>query len=110
MGMGVRTPTGRHREQQGRDMKQVIQTIMVVPISETIAKAFGRNTLLGTGAAIVTARFVLRSFPGMLALGALAGCLNYLQQKRENEAEQTPDRSPAPRTRAARHARPVAKG
>ena len=62
-------------------MKKIIQTIMVVPISETIGKAFGRNTLLGTGAAIVTARFVLRSFGGMLALGALAGGLNYLQNK-----------------------------
>lgn len=62
-------------------MKKVIQTIMVVPISETIGKAFGGNTMLGTGVAIVAARFALRSFGGMLALGVLAGGLNYLQRK-----------------------------
>jgi hypothetical protein len=66
-------------------MKKVIQTIMVVPISETIGKAFGSNTLLGTGAAIVAARFVLRSFGGMVALGVLAGGLNYVQRRMEIE-------------------------
>ena len=62
-------------------MKKIIQAIMVVPIAETIGKAFGRNTLMGTGAAIVASRFVMRSFGGMLAVGILAGGLNYFQNK-----------------------------
>lgn len=70
-------------------MKKIIQTIMVVPISETIGKAFGRNTLLGTGAAIVTARFVLRSFSSMVAFGILAGGLNYIQKKANESREKS---------------------
>jgi len=82
-------------------MKKIIQTIMVVPISETIAKAFGRNTLLGTGAAIVAARFALGSFGGMLVTGALAGGLNYLQRK--VDSKRSP--APTPRTGSAEPAR-----
>jgi hypothetical protein len=78
------------RRDQESCMKKVIQTIMVVPISETIGKTFGSNTLLGTGAAIVAARFVLRSFGGMLALGVLAGGLNYVQRRLEAERAGAP--------------------
>jgi hypothetical protein len=58
-------------------MKKLLQAFLAVPISESIGRAFGANTMLGTGAALVTARFVLRSFPGMIALGIVAGGLNY---------------------------------
>ena len=87
-------------------MNKIIQTIMVVPISETIGKAFGRNTLLGTGAAIVTARFVLRSFSGMLALGALAGGLNYLQRQQSG----ADDGKPASAKHRTKHRRDHADG
>jgi hypothetical protein len=62
-------------------MRKLLQAFLAVPISESIGRAFGANTMLGTGAALVTARFVLRSFPGMIALGIVAGGLNYLHSK-----------------------------
>ncbi|WP_428333268.1 hypothetical protein [Novosphingobium sp.] len=63
-------------------MKKMIQAFAAVPISEAIGRSFGGKTLVGTGVALVTARLVMRSFPGMLVLGAVAGGLNYLQAKK----------------------------
>lgn len=85
-------------------MKNAIQTFMAIPISETIGRAFGSDTLLGTGATIVTARFVLRSFAGMLALGALAGGLRYMQHKRAEPADPLPAEVSKPRKKASRRA------
>jgi hypothetical protein len=71
-------------------MKKMIQAFVAVPISEAIGRAFGGNTMLGTGAALVTARLVMRSFPGMLVLGAVAGGLNYMQAKKLEGAGEKP--------------------
>ena len=84
-------------------MKKVIQTIMVVPISETIGKAFGGNTMLGTGAAIVAARFALRSFGGMLVLGAVAGGLNFVQRKIDQDRANNTARTGASKSSKVRH-------
>lgn len=62
-------------------MKTAIQTIMAIPISETIGNAFGANKALGAGAALLTTRFALRSFSGMLVLGAVALGLKYRQRQ-----------------------------
>jgi hypothetical protein len=67
-------------------MKKILQAFMAVPISDSIGRAFGANTMLGAGAALVTARFVMRSFPGMIVLGVIAGTLNYARQKQEQDA------------------------
>ena len=63
-------------------MNKMIQAFVAVPISDAIGRAFGGNTMLGTGAALVTARVVMRSFPGMLLLGVIAGGLNYMHTKK----------------------------
>ncbi len=73
-----------------------LQTAMVVPISESIGRAFGGKTLLGTGAAIVAARLVMRSFPGMIALGIVAGGLNYLNKKNSAYTPGKPGPAPHP--------------
>ena len=85
-------------------MKNAVQAFMAIPISETIGRAFGSDTLLGTGATIVTARFVLRSFAGMLALGALAGGLKYIQHKKADAAGHQPDEPRKARRKASRRA------
>jgi hypothetical protein len=63
-------------------MTKMMQAFVAVPISEAIGRAFGGNTMLGVGAALVTARLVMRSFPGMLLLGVVAGGLNYMHIKK----------------------------
>lgn len=75
-------------------MKKVIQAIMAVPISDTIGKSFGKDNLLGTGIALVSARVVLRSFFGMVVLGVVAGGLHYLQQHEGDEGKAKPAPSP----------------
>jgi hypothetical protein len=75
-------------------MKKLLQAFLAVPISESIGRAFGANTMLGTGAALVTARFVLRSFPGMIALGIVAGGLNYLHAKDGAAKPASEDKTP----------------
>jgi len=72
-------------------MKKMIQAFVAVPISEAIGRTFGANTMLGTGATLLTARLVMRSFPGMLVLGAVAGGLNYLQARKISNAHENPD-------------------
>jgi energy-converting hydrogenase Eha subunit A len=84
-------------------MKQVIQAIMAVPISDTIGKTFGNNSLLATGATIVTARVVLRSFFGMVVLGALAGGIQYLQKKHAEEHYPKPADTASPAKDTSRH-------
>jgi hypothetical protein len=91
------------------DMKNAIQTVMAIPISETIGRAFGSDTMLGTGATIVTARFVLRSFAGMLALGALAGGLRYMQHRKADPTGPQPEEARKPRKKAPRRAGAQAK-
>jgi len=70
-------------------VKKLIQTLVAVPISETIGRSFGTNTTLGTGATLLSARVVMRSFRGMLLLGAIAGALNYIQVKKTEAADET---------------------
>jgi|GEM_PF-1901276 len=77
-------------------MKKVIQAIMAVPISDTIGKSFGKDNLLGTGVALVSARVVLRSFFGMVVLGVVAGGLHYLQQHETDAGRTKPEPSPQP--------------
>ena len=72
-------------------MKKMIQAFVAVPISESIGRTFGGNTLVGTGAALLTARLVMRSFPSMLVLGAIAGGLNYIQAKKLSAADEILD-------------------
>jgi uncharacterized membrane protein len=67
-------------------MAKVIQAFMAVPISQAIGKAFGADTLLGMGAAVVTARIVMRSFPAMVVLGIVAGTLNHMRDKESAKA------------------------
>lgn len=69
-------------------MKKAIQALLAVPISDEIGKSFGERSLLGTGAALLSARVVLRSFAGMLALGLLAGGLRYWQRGAPDASEE----------------------
>lgn len=71
-------------------MTKMIQAFVAVPISEAIGRAFGGNTMLGVGAALVTGRLVMRSFPGMLLLGVVAGGLNYMHTRKVAGDGETP--------------------
>lgn len=70
-------------------MKKLIQSIMAIPIAAQIGKAFGRKSLLSTGAELVTTKLVLRSFGAMLALGAFAGGVSWLTGRSRSSASES---------------------
>lgn len=76
-------------------MKKLIQSIMAIPIAAQIGKAFGRKSLLGTGAEVVTTKLVLRSFGAMLALGAFAGGVSWLTGRNRSSASESDENAAA---------------